>query len=528
MLSKIVLNKRIENCICYKNKIGYSYELTPFNKTQLLDITPEDFVVPSNFEEINEIINHIKHYIVDWAKVVNMADKIKTSEFKPCKISNTLTLSSYQIKATWFCKVMDRACLFMEQGTGKTPVALTLIYLRKELSHLIICPKAVRQEWAHMIEQFFPELRYEIIKTNLAFNAEPGTIYITNYERMRTMKCCGFNQIFIDECHRIKDPTSETNKALYSLQKSAQYVYGLSGTPYSNNITDIFGIMKVVDERYFGIFKGSFVNHYCLLYQRLNRTTGEQYNEIVGYKNMEEFKRKIDCFSYRVLKKDCLDLKDPIFTRLWVENSKEYQIMKKDYVLPVEDKSSVLKSVLNLTFALQQICSGFTHLEDGKWKVINENKLNTLVDWVKNTITNEQVIIYVTYDMSENMIVNKLKKLNKTVASLSGRVKDKDRELIKEKFKNNELQFLVIKYKSGTEGLNFQNCYKMMFYDLTPSYIDYEQAKSRIHRRGQENECEYIHLITENSVEEKILKALDERKDFSNYILEKGINHDTL
>ena len=87
-------------------------------------------------------------------------------------------------------------------------------------------------------------------------------------------------------------------------------------------------------------------------------------------------------------------------------------------------------------------------------------------------------------------------------------------------FKNKELQILIIKYKSGTEGLNFQNCNKMVFYDLTPSSIDHEQAKSRIYRRGQERECEYVYMITENSVEEKIYEALKLRKDFSTYLLE--------
>lgn len=526
---KVILKNHILDSVSFKTKLGYSYELTPWNKLVLdKESCADDYIVPNNENDVMAFLKSLDDYVYEWIKQINMASKVKSSTQQSFKASPTLTLSPYQSKALYICLTLDRACLFMEQGTGKTPVALTLINIRKELATLIVCPKAVRQEWAYMINQFFPSLHYEFITNNDDFTAEKNTIYITNYERARLMNAHGFDMIFIDECHRIKDPSSENNKTLYRLQKDARYVYGLTGTPYSNSLIDIFGIAKVVDERYFGVYKGTFQRQYCVMESHLNRSTGEEYNVISGYKNMPEFKNKIDCFSYRVLKKDCLDLKEPIETRLWVERCKEYDNFKNNYLLEVKNSTAILNNVLNLTFTLQQICSGFIHTDDDVWVHLNTNKLDTLTEWINDNITSEQVIIYTTYNESEKMIAERLNKLNLKVAILSGNVKDAEKEIIKQKFKNNEVQFLIIKYKSGTEGLNFQNCYKMVFYDLTPSYIDYEQARSRIHRRGQNNECEYIHLITEDSVEIKVLQALSKRQDFSKYILERNLKYDDL
>lgn len=516
---KIILKKKIEDCVCFKCSRGYSYELTLWNIFNLSrKVEKEDFIEPSNENEINELFDAFIQSTTSWINAMERVRQIKVSNYRPMQFSTSLMLSNYQTKAFEICQTLDRAFLFMEQGTGKTPVALSIVHSRPDCSTLIVCPKAVRKEWATMIEQFFPDMQWSIITENNSFVPVPGHAYIVNYDRMRLMDKMNFDQIILDECHRLKNPTGASNKALYEIQKKARYVYGLTGTPYGNNIVDVFGICKVVDERLFGTTKTMFEDRYCNIMKQRTRDGKREFPVIKSYKNMEEFKTKLDSISYRVLKKDCLDLIDPVSTRLWVENSKEYALMKQDYVLETNNGVAVLKSVLNLTFKLQQICSGFIRTDEG-WSHINENKLSAFTDWVLDN-DDSQAVIYVTYDMSEEMITHKLWLLGKTFGTISGKISDEEKEATKQKFKDKEIQFVVIKYKSGTEGLNFQNCNKMIFYDLTPSLIDYEQAKSRIHRRGQERECEYIHLITENSVEEKMYKALQERKDFSEYLLE--------
>jgi SNF2 family DNA or RNA helicase len=112
---------------------------------------------------------------------------------------------------------------------------------------------------------------------------------------------------------------------------------------------------------------------------------------------------------------------------------------------------------------------------------------------------------------------NKLGYSYSTVSKFS-----KDPELSKKMFKENKVQYIIIKFSSGSEGMNFQNARNMIFYDIPLSYTEYSQAKSRIYRRGQEHECLYIYMLTEDSVEKKILNNLKQHKDFSTYILEGG------
>ena len=508
----INLEVQIPNTISYKCGKGYSCELTLWNKLVLADKLTKDNLVDSlQGNLISSMINEI----YTWISQLHTAEEVKHFSWQSLRITDTLTLSPYQHKAYRLCLALNRAFLFMEQGTGKTPIALTLVKMRPECTSLIVCPKAVRREWELMAHQFFPDMKTEIITSNKAFIPQPGTLYIINYDRMRLLDNIAFDQLILDECHRLKNPSSVSNKRIYELQKSCKYVYGLTGTPYSNNIVDVFGIAKVVDERLFGPIKGAFEARYCNTITKTTRD-GHEYPIVTSYKNIDEFKHKLDAISYRVLKKDCLDLKDPVITRLWVENCPEYTTMKKESILETGDNVAVLKSVLNLTFKLQQICSGFINGDKG-WILIHNHKLSALIDYILDHRI-DQMIIYVTYDMSEKMISERLDLLNIKYGIISGHTKDRD--TLKDQFKAGDIQILIIKYKSGTEGLNFQNCNKMIFYDLTPSLIDYEQAKSRIHRRGQERECEYVHLITEHSVEEKIYKALQQRKDFSQYLLE--------
>jgi len=91
---------------------------------------------------------------------------------------------------------------------------------------------------------------------------------------------------------------------------------------------------------------------------------------------------------------------------------------------------------------------------------------------------------------------------------------------IEELFKNDD-KHIVINIQSGGLGLNLQTSNNVIFYDLTFSYLDYDQARARIHRIGQEHECTYYHLVTEKSVEENILfKALKAKKDYADLFVE--------
>jgi SNF2 family DNA or RNA helicase len=500
-----------------KVKEGYKVTITPYvvhhlsllDKKELWDYSRTKFIDIDSSPYSNK----------NWKKGLNKWREQLLVKSPILKVNDNLTLSSYQTKGLELMFSLERALLLMEQGTGKTPIALSCLNYRKRenLSYLIACPNNAKQEWVSMIEEFFPELKYIVVDDNKDFTVFENTIYIMGYDRLiRIPKELSWDMLIFDEVHKLKSVSSKRHKTSYELSLKAKYVYGLTGTPYGNKIEDVFGICKVVDERLYGPNLYNFQDKYMVIKKQQTRS-GDYFPLIIGYKNMEEFKSKLQSISYRVELNDVVELKGSRELRLWNKKSEEYDKMKLNYILNLDNDVSVVQRNINLTMKLQQLCSGYTHGEKD-WYILNRNKLESLLEYCKDN--DEQAIIFLTYDLSEKMITEEFNKLGYSYSTVSKF--SKDPELSKKMFKENKVQYIIIKFSSGSEGMNFQNARNMIFYDIPLSYTEYSQAKSRIYRRGQEHECLYIYMLTEDSVEKKILNNLKQHKDFSTYILEGG------
>ena len=516
-MQSMILKDKPDYTPSRKVKEGYKVTVTPYVIHQLSLYERKELCDYSDTKCID--IDNSPHSHKAWKNGLNRWRNqllIKSAELQ---VNENLTLSSYQTKGLELMFSLERALLLMEQGTGKTPIALSSLYYRKSenLSTLIACPNNAKQEWVTMIEEFFPNLKYVVIDDNKDFEVEKNKIYIMGYDRLiRIPKELSWDMLIFDEVHKLKNTTSKRHKTSYRLSLSAKYVYGLTGTPYGNKIEDVYGICKAIDERLFGPNLYGFQDQYMIIRKQQTRS-GDYFPLIVGYKNMDEFKNKLQSISYRVELKDVVDLKGSRELRLWSEKPEEYDEMKDNFIINLDNDVSVVQRNINLTMKLQQLCSGYTHGEKD-WHIINRNKLDSLIEFCKDN--EEQAVIFLTYDMSEKMISEEFDKLGYTYSTVSKF--SKDIEESKKLFKENKVQYIIIKFSSGSEGMNFQNARQMIFYDIPLSYTEYSQAKSRIYRRGQEHECLYIYMLTDKSVELKILNSLKQHKDFSNYILEGG------
>lgn len=173
---------------------------------------------------------------------------------------------------------------------------------------------------------------------------------------------------------------------------------------------------------------------------------------------------------------------------------------------------------------LRELCNGFIMFEDfdddttlmSKMLLKTENpKIEKLTELVQSMKT---AVIFTQFDQDIVQITQLMDELNRSYVWVNGKVKDS--ETLIDKFKEGAVDFLIIQSQSGNAGLNLQNTNNMIFYSLPTSYIVFEQCQYRIRRIGQTKECNYYYLITKGTIETSMLRALNNKKTFSNKMFE--------
>ena len=256
--------------------------------------------------------------------------------------------------------------LFMEMGTGKSKVLLdniTMLARRKKINFaFIIAPKGVYRNWIskEIPEHFSEDIKYECIfwKSNMnqtekkywvSFWKNPPKdtfiIFVMNVEAFSTTRAfknadiistmfAAKGLIALDESTTIKNPKAKRTKALLKISSKFPYKRILTGSPVTNSPLDLFSQCEFLGKNMLG-----FSSYYAFRARHAvlnNRQMGSHsFQQVVGYRHIEELTRKIDTFSFRVLKDECLDLPNKIYTSRYVymtsEQVKMYEeIRKKD------------------------------------------------------------------------------------------------------------------------------------------------------------------------------------------------------
>tara|TARA_Y100000114_G_scaffold47052_1_gene42911 strand:- start:522 stop:1316 length:795 start_codon:yes stop_codon:yes gene_type:complete len=251
-----------------------------------------------------------------------------------------------------------------------------------------------------------------------------------------------------------------------------------------------------------------------------------QFNQIVGYRKLEELSEKLDQFSSRVLKADCLDLPDKIYTRREVELTKEqatlYMQMKKLALAQFDNgELSTTASVLTQIMRLQQIVCGFLAPDDGEIQNIPNNRLNELMKVVEEL--QGKAIIWASYTHDIQQIAKALRDRfgPESVATYYGETPQDERQKIINAFQApaNPLQFFVGNSKTGGYGITLTAAKTVIYFSNNYDLEVRLQSEDRAHRIGQTNKVTYIDMVTPNTVDEKILKALRNKIDLASQAL---------
>ena len=263
-------------------------------------------------------------------------------------------------------------------------------------------------------------------------------------------------------------------------------------------------------------------------YAVINRRTmgAHSFQQIVGFKNLDELTERIDRYSFRVLKKDCLDLPDKIYTVRYVgltdEQAKMYKSIQETAIVMLESGDLVTApAVITQLLRLQQVMSGHLKTDDGDTIYFPSRRVDALKEILEEHAG--KVIIWSRFRYDIIQITKVLAETygEESVASYYGDTTDNARNDIVKQFQSpdSKLRFFVGNPATAGYGLTLTEADLVVYYANDFNLETRIQSEDRAHRIGQKNNVTYIDLITEGSIDEKIVKSLRDKIDIGAQVL---------
>ena len=440
---------------------------------------------------------------------------------------------------------------FMEMGTGKTKVLidnLAMLYDKGKVDGVIIvAPKGVVKTWyeqelpTHLpdhIENVTVLWQPNITKKQqekLETLYEIGTalhILVMNVEALSTDKGVKFARKFlashrsmmaIDESTTIKNPSAKRTKNIISLGKHAKYRRIMTGSPITKNPLDLYSQCEFLDP-----WLLNFASYYAFRNRYAEMKTmhihGRSIQVVNAFQNLSELSDKVKGFSYRVLKEDCLDLPPKNFTKrhvvLTADQRKIYEQMKKAAMAVLNGKVTTTMTVLTQLMRLHQITCGHFTADDGTTQLIPNNRITELMNILEET--EGKVIIWANYQRDVNQIIKNIteKYGENSIVDYYGLTPQEDRQDNIRKFQNGpECRFLIGTPQTGGYGITLTKANTVVYYSNGYDLEKRLQSEDRAHRIGQKKNVTYIDLIAEDTVDEKIVKALKDKINIASEVL---------
>ena len=456
------------------------------------------------------------------------------------------------LEASW---AEEYYALFMEMGTGKTKVAIDTMAVLHEAGKinaaLVVAPKGVYDNWvqneipAHLPDRIERTLlrwtpaktkRMEInLKDFIVGDLNGIKIFVINIEAFSTSRgtdaATAFlyqnpdNIVIVDESTTIKNRKAARTKNIVKLQEYSKYRRILTGSPITKSPMDLFSQCDFLKNKALGFNSYfAFQARYANIQQR---TMGHRsFQQIVGYRRLDELSEKLDTFSDRVLKQDCLDLPEKVYVRRNIEFTPEqkklYTQMKKLALAKLESgELATTASVLTQIMRLQQICCGFLKPDDGEIETIPSNRLNELLELSDEV--QGKAIIWATYTHDILRIEEELKLRfgPDSVATYYGGTPQDQRQEIVTRFqdKADPLRFFVGQPRTGGYGITLTAANTVIYFSNSYDLEIRLQSEDRAHRIGQTNKVTYIDMISPDTIDEKILQALRNKIDIAGQVL---------
>ena len=440
---------------------------------------------------------------------------------------------------------------FMEMGTGKTKVLIdnvAMLYDKGKIDGaLVIAPKGVVGTWYNNEIPIHLPNHIESVPVLWQANITKGQskklgtlfktgeelhILIMNVEAFSTQKGVDFARKFlsshntlmaIDESTTIKNPKAIRTKNILKLSEMAKYRRIMTGSPVTKNPLDLFSQCYFLDpfhldhESYY-----SFRMRYAIM--KTANIAGRKIQLVSGFRNLGELSQKLQPFSYRVLKIDCLDLPEKIYMKrqikLTPDQRKVYEQMKKEALAVLNGKKVTTVNALTQLMRLHQITCGHFTSDDGMTQPIKNNRIDELMDVLEET--EGKAIIWAHYQYDITNIIKEIVKVHGpgSVVDYYGLTPQSERQDNIKKFQNDDkCRFIVGTPQTGGYGITLTAANTVVYYSNGYDLEKRLQSEDRAHRIGQKRSVTYVDLICEETVDEKIVKALRKKINIASEVL---------
>ena len=501
------------------------------NLFNLIDSLSDDTDIKSNEIKVhksksiflNECLKDNNLLFIEGRDIVkHISNKIENLEKIDYKVPEELkaNLRDYQLTGFKWFKTLSHyefgGILADEMGLGKTIQTIAFLLSEKNKKSIIITPTSLIYNWRSEFEKFAPSMNIKVVhgnKENREFTKDEIKdidVLITTYGTLRNdhdlYDDITFDFCIIDEGQNIKNPLSQSSEVVKELK--AKVKFALTGTPIENNLIELWSLFDYILPGY--------------LYSK--RKFQDKFMK--GENGSEELKKLIRPFILRRLKSDVMsELPDKIEKRFLIEMTEEQKKVYKAYVDDVNVKMkekdfttdkitifSYLTKLRQLTLDPSILIEGYTG---------GSGKIDVTVELIQDFIKEKHKILLFSQFTS---VLDSIKKVLEAEGIeyfyLDGSTKASERvQLVNEFNESNKVKIFLISLKAGGTGLNLTSADVVIHFDPWWNPAIEDQATDRAHRFGQKNVVEVIKLIAKGSIEEKIIKLQESKKEIINEIM---------
>jgi hypothetical protein len=512
------------------------------------------------------LVERLDQYLDDATRAVCNTTLAKTKvSYTPFPAWYNFKTKPYikQTEALDRCFNLRRFALFMGMGSGKTKTAIDVFsahFMNNRIDcWVVVAPVNIKSTWAKkqipihmpidvpvyvlpegnkakaqkMVDQVKKEERFVLIVGTESMSS--GIKTGTAYESVRECIIGRRVGVTIDESHLVKGHDSIRSKNVKHLCDGVEVACIMTGTPMSQGPMDLYMQFDILDPNIlgFGDFY-SFRARYAVM-------GGYENKQVVGYENIGELMDLISPFVYQCTKEEVVDLPPKVFNTVFVKMSPEqlkaYQQIDKEMVLRIPkteaDIEVFVEHAMTKYGILQQITGGFINYDDvaGVETIKKVRKSEILVDPIKNPkivelirIANENpdklIVVWAKYRTEILMIKQALElTYGRGVCSeYHGGIPKEERDNEERRFLNKESRFMLSNQQTGGAGTTWTESEITFYYSNGFRMLDREQSEDRNHRIGTVNKVMYYDVLSEDTIDEQILDAIELKKDLAKFV----------
>ncbi|SHI17653.1 SNF2-related protein [Sporanaerobacter acetigenes] len=433
----------------------------------------------------------------------------------------------YQSYATKFILDNPISAVLLDMGLGKSVITLNAIFDlcldSFEISKvLVIAPlRVARDTWPLEIKKWdhLKGLTYSVAIGNERQRKmalmEKSNIYLINRENVDWLinesgMPFDYDMVVIDELSSFKSHQTKRFKSLLKVRPKVKRIVGLTGTPSSNGLMDLWAEFRLLD---MGERLGRFITHYRNNFFEPDKRNVQM---IFSYKPKagaeDEIYRLISDITISMKSTDYLKMPECIINEVPVilseKDQKAYNSLKKDLVLSLEGEEIDAVNAAALSNKLCQMANGAVYGEDRKVLEVHDKKLDALEDLIEAANGKPVLVVY--------WFKHDLERIKKrfSIREIKSTIDIKD-------WNNGEVPVAVIHPASAGHGLNLQaGGSTLIWFGLTWSLELYQQTNARLWRQGQKETVVINHIIAKGTIDEDVMKALNKKEVSQEALLE--------